>query len=404
MHRIGWFTIVLVVAAATVATGDSVEDFVRRHWRAPLPPQGPAPERFTPVEASLAPEACGTCHPVQLADWKTSLHATSMGPGVSGQLADMLRHDPASAVSCYRCHAPLAEQRPLLATRTGTAPNPAHDASLSPRGVVCAACHVRAHERFGPPRRDGTVANPGPRETLPHGGATRTSAFLRSEFCRSCHQFRGDGFALNGKLLENTYEEWKASRYAREGTQCQDCHMPDRRHVWRGIHDRDMVRSGVTITLSPTEPRVRAGQAVDLTLKLQNTGVGHAFPTYVTPRVVMRAELVDAAGTIVAGTRMERTIERAVETDLSKQIRDTRLLPGRVASLVYRRRVPPQAATLRVRVIVEPDAFYTRFFDTVLKENIAEMGAGRGRAQIAEALADTRRSPFTLYERDLPVR
>lgn len=393
----------LVVAVATAATGDSVEDFVRRHWRAPLAPQGPAPARFTPVEASLAPEACGTCHPVQLADWKTSLHASSMGPGVSGQLADMLHADPASAVSCYRCHAPLAEQRPLLAARTGTTPNPAHDAALSSRGVVCAACHVRAHERFGPPRRDGTVANSGPRETLPHGGVTRTSAFLRSEFCRTCHQFTPGEFALNGTLLENTYEEWKASRYAREGTQCQDCHMPDRRHVWRGIHDRDMVRGGVTITLTPAEPRVRAGQAVDVTLRVQNTGVGHAFPTYVTPRVVMRAELVDATGAVVAGSRMERTIERAVETDLSKQLRDTRLLPGRSASLVYRRPVPSHATTLRVRVIVEPDAFYTRFFETVLKENIAEMGAGRGRAQIVEALADTRRSPFTIYEREIAV-
>ncbi len=27
----------------------------------------------------------------------------------------------------------------------------------------------------------------------------------------SCHQFGADGYALNGKLLENTYEEWKAS-------------------------------------------------------------------------------------------------------------------------------------------------------------------------------------------------
>jgi hypothetical protein len=404
VRRIGPLTVALVVVVvATTAAGDSVEDFVRRHWRAPLPPQGPAPARFTAVEVSLAPEACGTCHPAQLADWTTSVHARAMGPGVTGQLADMLHADPRSATTCFRCHAPLAEQAPLVRRDGAVAPNPALDPALTERGVVCAACHVRAHERFGPPRRDGTVANPGPRENLPHGGVTRTSAFLRSEFCRDCHQFTPDQFRLNGKLLENTYAEWKASRYARDGVQCQDCHMPDRRHLWRGIHDPEMVRSGVTVALDPASPAARRGGSIAATLRVTNSGVGHAFPTYVTPRVVMRAELVDAAGETIAGSRVERTIERAVETNLSREVRDTRLLPGRSASLVYRRRVDARAARVRFRVIVEPDAFYTRFFETVLKENIVEMGAGRGRGRIEQALDDTRRSPFTLFERELAV-
>jgi hypothetical protein len=384
-----WFTVALVLVALVAggAAGDAAGDFIDRHWRAPLAPQGPPPSRYSPVEASLAPEACGTCHPAQLADWKTSRHAKSMGPGVTGQLADMLHADPSSAATCFRCHAPLAEQALLTRGARGPEPNPVLDPALAGRGVVCAACHVRAHERFGPPRRDGTVANPGPRETLPHGGVTRTSGEFR----------------LNGTLLENTYAEWKASRYAREGVQCQDCHMPDRRHVWRGIHDPDMVRAGVTVTLTPATPRVRRGQPVSATLTVRNTGVGHAFPTYVTPRVVLRAELVDEAGEVIAGTRMERTIERAVATDLSKEFRDTRLSPGRSASLAYRRTVAAGAARARFRVIVEPDAFYTRFFETVLRENITDMGAGRGRARIAEALEETRRSPFVLFEREIPV-
>jgi hypothetical protein len=164
-----------------------------------------------------------------------------------------------------------------------------------------------------------------------------------------------------------------------------------------------MVRAGLAISLTPAAPRVRPGRPIDIRLTVLNAGVGHAFPTYVTPRVLMRAELVDAAGEVIAGSRVERTIERAVETDLSREIRDTRLLPGRSASLGYRRAVDARAARVRFRVIVEPDAFYTRFFETVLKENIVEMGAGRGRARIEEALADTRRSPFTVFEREIPV-
>ncbi len=234
-RRLAVLLSMLATLGATGAVGaDAIQDFLRRHWRQPLAPQGPPPASFSPLEASLHPESCGTCHPAQLAHWSTSLHSRSMGAGVAGQLVEMLEDDPQSALSCLTCHAPLAEQAPLAADGADGRPNPVYDRSLGAKGLVCAGCHVRAHQRFGPPRRDGSLAPTAPRDTLPHNGVTRTPAFLRSEFCRGCHQFTPDGLALNGKLLENTYNEWKASRFAREGVQCQDCHMPDRRHLWRG--------------------------------------------------------------------------------------------------------------------------------------------------------------------------
>ena len=389
----------LIVLGAGAGAGDDVGQFIARHWRTPLAPQGPAPERFGAVEASLQPDACGTCHPAQLADWKTSLHAKAMGPGIAGQLVEMLETEPASALSCYRCHAPLAEQAPLVRGARGFEKNPVYDATLRDKAIACAGCHVRAHERFGPPRRDGSLASAAPRETLPHGGVTRTPAFLRSEFCAGCHQFEPGDYALNGKLLENTYAEWKASRYARDGVQCQECHMPDRRHLWRGIHDRETVQRGVTITLTPETPRLASDGTLALTLRVENTGVGHAFPTYVTPRVVMRAELLDGTGRAIAGTRVERTIERAIELDLSREIRDTRLLPGRSATLEFRQRADARATRARVSVVVEPDAFYRRFFETVL----AQEPRHRGAAQLREALAETRRSPFPIFEREIPL-
>ena len=70
--------------------------------------------------------------------------------------------------------------------------------------------------------------------------------------------------------------------------------MPDRRHLWRGIHDRDMVRSGLAITLRADKARYRPGDLLHATLVIATPGVGHAFPTYVTPQVRVRAELVDA--------------------------------------------------------------------------------------------------------------
>jgi len=373
----------------SVARADAVETFIARHWRMPLAPQGPPPPRFTPLEASLVPEACGTCHPAQLADWRTSTHAAAMGPGVAGQLVELLAREPAAALACQQCHAPLAEQAPLV---TGTlAPNPVFDPALRPRGIPCAACHVREHARFGPPRRDGSLVSEAPRETLPHGGVTRTPAYLASEFCRGCHQFGPDGYALNGKPLENTYAEWKASPFEPAGIHCQNCHMPDRRHLWRGIHDEEMVRSGLTITVF--QDLVIPGRVASR-LVVENSGVGHHFPTYVTPLVILRAELVDAAGRSIAGSRAEQRIGREVSLDLERELSDTRLAPGQRAELSYARTLEGDAVAARFSVIVYPDAFYTAFFETLLRQ-----GAGRGEDDVRRALDESRRSAFIVFER-----
>ncbi|HMH52381.1 MAG TPA: multiheme c-type cytochrome [Candidatus Acidoferrum sp.] len=389
----------VLLAVAGVAVGaESVTEFVRRHWAAPLRPQGPPPKGWSALEASLQPKDCGTCHPVQYGDWRTSIHAASMGPGVAGQLVEMAATDPAAALECPVCHAPLAEQSTTVRTRSGIVPNPAHDPSLRPQGVVCASCHLRGRQRFGPPRRDGSLVSAVPRARLPHRGVTRTPAFLSSEFCRDCHQFKPDGFAVNGKLLQNTYEEWKASPFAREGTQCQDCHMPDRRHLWRGIHDEAMVRSGLEITLEPDAPALAAGGDFTVTLAVRNARVGHAFPTYVTPRVILRGERIDGVGQVIAASRREIVIAREVELDLSREFSDTRLAPGQSARLRYTGRAESGDARVRLSVIVEPDAFYTRFFETLLAQ-----GAGRGESQIREALEATRRSPFVVFQRELAI-
>jgi Cytochrome c554 and c-prime len=385
-------------AHRALALAPAEREFIERHWRRPIPPQGEAPSGFTPLERSLAPADCGSCHPAQFRDWQGSLHSKSMGPGLVGQRDEMNRSDPAAARSCPACHAPLAEQSPDLAGADGLAPNPAFDASLRRQGVVCAACHVRGHRRFGPPPRPGTtVAAPGG-TGRPHGGATHTTAYLRSEFCSSCHQFGASGPSLNGKPLENTYEEWRRSPAARQGLQCQDCHMPDRRHLWRGIHDPDMVKRGVRIRLAMDKPRYRRGETLRATLTIASVKVGHYFPTYVTPRVVVRAELLDAAGALIPDSVEERAIARQVPLDLSREIADTRIPPGGRFTLRYARRLDQPGSRLRVTVTVFPDHFYTGFFEALLAA-----GAGQGEAELREALEATRRSAFSLFSREVPL-
>jgi hypothetical protein len=175
--------------------------------------------------------------------------------------------------------------------------------------------------------------------------------------------------------------------------------MPDRRHLWRGIHDRDMVRRGVTVTPRVRMVRQGASWLVHVSLALRNTRVGHAFPTYIPPRVVLRVELRDPAGAPVAGGDEEYTIGRDVSLDMAQELSDTRLQPGQEAALHVRRQVSQRGSSVRATVTVYPDAFYTRFFETLL-----EQGAGRGEARIRQALEATRRSSFTIYEQEWPVR
>ncbi len=174
--------------------------------------------------------------------------------------------------------------------------------------------------------------------------------------------------------------------------------MPDRRHLWRGIHDPDMVKSGVRVTLDPGRSRYRLGDRLASTITVANTGVGHHFPTYVTPKVVVRAELIDAAGQSVADSVEERAIGRDVALDLSRENSDTRIPAGGRFTMKYDRPLDRRGLSLRVTVTVYPDEFYTRFFEALLHS-----GAGKGAEQIAAALDATRRSPFSLFRREVPL-
>lgn len=314
-----------------------------------------------------------------------------MGPGVIGQLVTLVAADPASAESCIRCHAPLAEQAESLLSslQAGTRA----DNRLHEHGLTCAGCHLRAGSVFGPPRRDGSA--PGTEAAaLPHKGWTATPAFEDSRFCASCHQFEEDGYALNGKLLENTFEEWKASTHARDGRTCQGCHMPDRRHQWRGIHDPDMVRQALTIEVAGPAAR---GREVSAEIRIRNTGAGHYFPTYVTPKVFVEAYQEDGAGAMLPGTLRRHEIGRSVTPDLSRELADTRIAPGEQTVLGYRMPRAPTATALTFRVRVEPDAFYRDLYESLL----ATGGAGQGEVSIRRALRDATASGFVAYSSTL---
>jgi len=381
-----------------VRAAESEAGFLEAYWENPVATKGPPPKDWSPLEAGLHPEACARCHQAQFDKWKDSLHAHAYSPGLAGQFPSM---GHAAANDCLVCHAPLKEQRyadaadmtdslkQLLAHREGfdrRAGEQGGELPLRHAGVTCAACHVRGWRRFGPPPRAfralGQVNAPA------HGGFTAMKAFEQSAFCASCHQFP-QSMAINGKPLENTLEEWKRSPFADKGVTCQGCHMPERRHEFRGIHDPDMVRRGLLFRLK----RTRRGASLTITSRW----IGHAFPTYVTPEVVIRAEALDKEGKPLRAWQWEIVREVAFVSGW-QEIRDTRLMPGEARE--YRAEsVPDGAGTIRFRVRVIPDKFYKGVYRQLLAGTMAD----DGRVLIGRALARADQNDYTLYEEVLEL-
>jgi hypothetical protein len=379
-------------AVGSPVHGDSVQAFLKQFWASPIPPQGAPPASYGPYTTSLAPRACGRCHASQYRDWRTSLHHAAMGPGIQWQFHVMNQR---AANACMRCHAPLAEQKALTAAElkwpnVPHTPRPAYvPADLAHQGLVCAACHVRNQRRFGPPPRPGWPAGNTP--GLPHGGFTSSTAYQDSRFCAACHQFGPGGAELNGVPLENTYREWRASHYAREGVTCQSCHMPGGRHLWRGIHDPAMVRKAVHIVLQVQRLGPdRAHASVQVT----NSGAGHDFPTYLVPRVTVVLELLGVDGRVVRRLA-SRAISRHVNTALTHQDSDTRLPPdGQLDFGAGFAVTPGSTRHVRVRLMVDPEEWYVRMYSGMLARSdelpatalpLLRRALARARSEVFEA-------------------
>lgn len=338
----------------------SVDEFLQNHWAYPIPAQGKPPAEFSAIEASLDPASCGECHADQFAQWRSSLHSHTMSPGIRWQ---MQIADLKTAKSCLRCHAPMTEQLALLSQERGwsgsrNAPPDYIPENLHRQGLVCAACHVRAHVRHGP------LASKPDVDRNVHGGFEEHDAYSDSRFCANCHQFAEDGPRVNGKLRQDTYEEWLATDFAQQGTHCQSCHMPGRQHIWRGIHDKEMTRSALSVELA-AQPA--ADGAYQLQATVTNTGAGHHLPTYIVPEIVLHLEVLDAEGRVRELAR--HIIAWRVNLALTEEIFDQRLASGESVRLNGKLQNIAGYSQLRLRVSVSPRRQYVRTFEDYLQHN-----------------------------------
>lgn len=334
------------------------------YWHLPVPLQGTMPKAHDSPAFGIQAEKCGLCHPKIYNQWQSSRHALASGPGLLGQLPAF---DEDIVNDCLNCHAPRTEQQQSWEKN--------NDSQL--HGIDCSACHLRKHLRHS------SKAN----SLTPHGEVKSLKLFQQSEFCATCHQFGDDGILVNGKPLENTFEEWQASRYAREGIHCQTCHMRNN-HSFKGIHDKTMTREGLGIEVTRN--------ATGISLHASNVGSGHALPTYITPRIRLQIESVDGK------EQVEHLIQRSMKWSTDKgwvELSDTRLQPDQSITL----KLPltmDQAAT--VKVIVEPDADYHERVYPLLIEQLAEDLSPKAMKQLESARHCSGQSIYVLYSYDCP--
>ncbi len=304
----------LLVLAAPVAAADApwgFGDFL-------------GPVRIPHVSA----ETCEACHTEQHTAWNQSHHRASFDNPL---FLEGFATEPHAR--CVYCHAPSEEQsRALLRGRRrvvrerSLASVPRE--SLAHEGITCATCHLR----------EGAVLSP-------HAGGVSDAHPVRHEprlreasFCAGCHEFLGhdvvDGrTVLNDERLQTTFSEWSAWRAGGGTRTCQQCHMPDKAHSFRGAYDVDYLHGALSLRVERERGRWVA--------VVESRGVGHAFPT----GDVFRHLVLWADDTSVArfGQTFALTPTEAGEVTL-KRTANTSLQPGVPV------RVPLPKGTRRVRV------------------------------------------------------
>jgi hypothetical protein len=286
-----------------------------------------------PGPDSAAPENCANCHAETYRQWSASSHARSAvnrhfldmfngtdWHGTAGVGWNFSADHPDARPVCVACHVPS------VAADDPAAEQPSRAKGVTREGIHCDFCHKIADTtiaessgflgvqhgrdalRLVRPNGDAQVFF-GPLDDVDRGRDVYSPLYRSSLYCASCHEG-----TLFGTRAYETYSEWKASRYAARGVECQDCHMRsdgvtrniapghggiDRdprtlsTHHFPGSMDETFLRSSVDMDL-----RVRRdGETLVAETTVWPVNVGHMLPTGSPDRhLILIVEATDAGG------------------------------------------------------------------------------------------------------------
>lgn len=354
---------------------------------------------------------CANCHPAIFREWSDSGHARSVTGQRFRNLYEgtdwhgnanvgwgLLTQYPDGAGVCASCHAPAASEYDLRQVQ-----------GVAAHGVHCDYCHKiesvaegtigLAHGRFNlrllRPSKGQIFF--GTFDDVDRGEDTYSPLYRDSRYCASCHEG-----VIFGVHVYSTFSEWQASPAARQGKQCQDCHMKPSGHMTnmapgRGGIERDpktlanhrffdgsqadMLRRALKTSVRFE----RQPDGVRAWVRLWTEGIGHRLPTgFVDRHLVLIIEGQTSEGRTVpvrAGPKLPSLAgdEAGQPGRLFARVLcdfegrspvpfwqaapdpppDTRLVPGKVEEDVFD--FPETLTRLRLRVL------YRRFWPEVAR-------------------------------------
>jgi len=304
---------------------------------------------------------CGECHEDIYRNWQKSLHALAYNNPIFQTAYRRVYTSTKGAAKkiCLKCHAPTT-----LITGDWDA-----DLPITKEGITCDFCHTVAEVDM--------EREPGNRFTVVPGNLKRASIksasspyhetayskdFSSSELCAACHDYKNPA----GVHIQSSYKDWIGSSYAKEGKQCQHCHMPqipgnitnikEKPHrpstKAEGIPDHSLAHNLNTMKEAVRIKMVAVNRTDDrltLVLEIKNARAGHTIPAgTVARRLVLEARTIDAAGnTIETKKRVYRKVVadaggKKIEFDgdaymyATKVLSDNRLKPDEKRNETFR--------------------------------------------------------------------
>jgi hypothetical protein len=292
-------------------------------------------------------EVCGRCHRAIHDAWGNSSHSKAMESRLFQDALSLAEADFGSEVrkTCLGCHAPTAVKTGDLRL----------EKKVSWEGVTCDYCHSLRDVAPGESPKavlTFSMVKSGPwKDSVSTGhGVVYSPLHLSSTLCSACHEYKNGA----GLAVLTTYSEWKNSNYARQGKQCQSCHMNrvagdvvDPRvartqhaqvnlHQMPGSHSLEQLTRAVKAQLFAW----REGENVRVKVDLVNQLAGHYFPTGSPLRQLVLQVQADsyAGGQFHEERVLTRTVadqqgtvlnrEHLVFVKGAKVVSDTRLAPG----------------------------------------------------------------------------
>lgn len=256
--------------------------------------------------------SCKICHENIYEQFRESMHAKSYSnPLFRKTYFDVLlkRYADDETLAeekkgCIACHSPVT------AIGTGGEIFLYDQVDPASSGVECDLCH-RIRGFKGPEAGNGNyIAEPGAQKFGPFAKDTDwhhvyAELQTKSEVCAICH----NRVNRNGLEIISTFSEWKESRYAKEGIQCQDCHMnangfltagkpvfesgrasqntlarsPARSkiytHRFPGAHSETQVQGAIELDIRVEKTGLCPGEKAVIQVLVDNSKSGHKLPT-----------------------------------------------------------------------------------------------------------------------------